>query len=62
MIKHISLDLWNTLLVSNNKFSIEYVSDNDKQITSVYFDLNEQKNQTGTFEKIENIGNDSFDR
>jgi hypothetical protein len=28
----------------------------------VYFDLNEQKNQTGTFEKIENIGNDSFDR
>ena len=26
----------------NNKFSIEYESDNDKQITSVYFDLNEK--------------------
>ena len=27
----------------------------------VYFDLNEQKNLTGTFEIIENIGNDSFE-
>ncbi len=27
----------------------------------VYYDLNEQKNLTGTFEKIDNIGNDSFE-
>jgi hypothetical protein len=25
----------------------------------VYYDLNEQKNQTGTFEKIDSIGNDT---
>ena len=49
MIKHISLDLWNTLLVSNNKFSIDRIN----YFHNNYF-INHDKSLIN--EKIETIG------
>ena len=49
MIKHISLDLWNTLLVSNNKFSIDRIN----YFHNNYF-INHDKSLIN--EKIETVG------
>ena len=49
MIKHISLDLWNTLLISNPNFSVERVK---------YFSKNYLSNINNDIisKEIENIG------
>jgi len=61
MIKHISLDLWNTLLVSNNKFSIDRINyfHNNYFIKSLYLNaLNNNYDKISDYKKnFHKLGN-----